>query len=589
MTEIIDEIQNTSVRNWIFQILAISIGIIGSVALVVSGHLQEGLLEIVTAPFTGLITQLQILVLTRLEPTLILLLGCIGFFGLILIPGTILSRLIYRELTGFTGLLIGTSISLIIIFFPLTYGLLFGIAPSWVLILIPLFLAITVCILKPHILVSTLEEFTAAVIWLKGDIKKRKHLWFWIPLVFFILVRFSLFSYTDSYWTDSVRYVGYAEAIQNGTLLTGLEFVNPIGFPLFMYPFVWLAGSIPWGLALGNCIVTIIALLGFIPILRRIYTAWPTERKPPFRLVLLVFVSFPWHTILMTSIFHESSLLFITALAAESIGSRLRGSEIWLGLAIGIGYLIRPTHALMYFVFMLIPLYENRKSISNFLQTGLRSFVVALPVIPVLLRNLWIKGSLLVEYDLQFFSLSNIPDVLFWLASFITHSDVGLFTLLFAIPLLFAVILSIKDIPKFNAEIIVWMLLAIISFSVFTLYPSDQPRLFSYFFWLVPIILLMQCWDKGWELTCVLLVAWQFLIFGAIPFSPQGWIIDSGSSYLTGEAGILRVFPTAEVALSYIGSICSIICWMVLGYFFAKKQNDSLTIKTAEEDMKSID
>jgi len=58
---------------------------------------------------------------------------------------------------------------------------------------------------------------------------------------------------------------------------------------------------------------------------------------------------------------------------------------------------------------------------------------------------------------------------------------------------------------------------------------------------------------------------------------------------LTGEAGILRVFPTAEVALSYIGSICSIICWMVLGYFFAKKQNDSLTIKTAEEDMKSID
>ncbi|MHA2172875.1 MAG: hypothetical protein ACXAB7_23685, partial [Candidatus Kariarchaeaceae archaeon] len=427
MTEIIKEIQNTSLRRWIFQILAISLGIIGSIALVVLGYLQEGLFEILTSPFTGLANQFQILILTKLGPTLILLIGCIGFIGLVLIPGTILSRLIYAELNGFTRLLIGTSISLIIIFFPLTYGLLFGIAPSWVLMLVPLLLAITACIFNPRILVNTNEEFTAAVIWLREDLKERKHLWFWIPLIFFFLVRFAMFSYIDSYWTDSVTYVGYAEAIENGTLLTGYEFVNPIGFPLFTYPFVWLAGSIPWGLALGNWVLTIIALLGFFPILKRIYAAWPTERKPPFRLFLLVFVSFPWQTILMSSIFHEASLLFITALAAESIGSKLRWGEIWLGLAIGIGYLIRPTHAVMYFIFMLIPLFENRKSVANFLLTGIRSFVVALPVIPLLLRNLRIEGMIIVEYDLQFFDLSNIPDVLMWLASFITHSDVGLF------------------------------------------------------------------------------------------------------------------------------------------------------------------
>jgi hypothetical protein len=465
---------------------------------------------------------------------------------------------------------------MIIIFFPLFYGLLFGFPPSLLLILLPTILAICASIFKPEIIAETYEDFKIALTWLRNDVKERKHLWFWIPLIFFFIVRFSMFSYTDSYWTDSVTYVGYAEAITNGTLLTGHEFVNPIGFPLFTYPFVWLAGSAPWGLALGNWILTVIALFGFFPILQRIYKAWPTERKPPIRLFLLVFISFPWQTILMSSIFHEASLLFITALAAESIGGRLKGGEMWLGLAIGIGYVIRPTHALMYFIFMLIPLYENRTSIKTFFLTGIRSFVVILPVIPLLFRNLWIEGWLFADYDLQFFGLSNIPDVLTWLASFITHSDVGIFTLLFAIPLLFSIILLVKDIPKLNSEIAVWILLSIISFSVFALYPTDQPRLYSFFFWLIPIILLMQCWDKGWDATCVLLLIWQIFIFGAIPLSPQGWIIDGGTSYLSGVIGLQRIIPSADVILGYVGSLCSFLLWFGLIYIFKKKTNKTL-------------
>lgn len=584
MTEIVESIQNTSLTRWILQLIAIGIGIAGSVALVILGYLQEGIIEILTAPITGIANQIQILLLTQLGPIIILVIGCLGFIGLILSPGVILSRLLYSELNGFTRLLISTSISLIIIFFPVSYGLLFGIPPSWLLILIPSILAIFVNILKPQLIVETYEEFKFAVGWFRNDLMERKHVWFWIPLIFFCLVRFSMFSYTDSYWTDSVTYVGYAEAIANGTLLTGHEFVNPIGFPLFTYPFVWLAGSAPWGLALGNWILTVIAILGFFPILQRIYKAWPTERKPPFRLFLLVFISFPWQTILMSSIFHEASLLFITALAAESIGSRIRWSEMWLGLAIGIGYLIRPTHALMYFTFMLIPLYENRYKISSFFLTGLRSFIVALPVIPLLLRNLWIEGWIFADYDLQFFSLSNIPDVLGWLASFVTHSDVGLFTLLFVIPLLIGIILTIMRIPKLNAETKVWLLLSIVSFCVFALYPTDQPRLFSFFFWLIPIILLMGCWEKGWEVTCILFAAWQILIFGAIPFSPQGWIIDGASSYLVGVSGIVKSLPTADVFLTYTGAIFSLAGWLVLSFIYNKKFNKD----KVENQMKKI-
>jgi hypothetical protein len=572
MSMISESLRNTSTKSLLLQILAIVIGIIGSMALVILGFLQEGLFDIITSPFVGLVNQLQIMSLTQLGPTLILIFGCLGFLGLILIPGIILSRFVYPQLNGFTRLLLSTSISLILVFFPISYGLLLGFAPHWILIAMPLFLAIIVCLIRPNLLKDTYEEFVIAVNWIWQDMKERRNIWFWIPFVFFTLVRFTMFSYTDSYWTDSVTYVGYAEAIANGTLLTGHDFSNPIGFPLFAYPFVWLAGSIPWGLALANWVLTVIALFGFYPILKRIYNAWPSERKPPFKLFLLVFISFPWQTILMSSIFHEATLLFVTVLGAEAIGGRLRWSEIWLGLAIGIGYLIRPTHAVMFFVFMLIPLYENRQSIANFFATGLRSFVVALPVIPLLIRNLLVEGWIFANYDLQYFGLSNIPDVLMWMASFVTHSDVGLFTLLFVIPLLLASITMTMRIRKFNSETLVWILLSIVSFFIFAIYPTDQPRLYSFFFWLIPIIFLMEVWDKGWGLTCFVFTGWQLLIFGAIPFSPQGWIIDGASSYLSGVAGIQRTILLADVTVSFIGSVSSVLFWLILTYLFNRRK-----------------
>ena len=191
MTEIVKEIRNTSVTRWILQLIAIGIGIAGSIALVVAGYLQEDVFEILSSPFTGIVNQIQILLLTQIGPTLILLIGCIGFIGLILTPGVILSRLLYSEMNGFTRILIGTSISMIVIFFPLSYGLLFGIAPSWLLILLPSILAIIAGIFNPEIFGETHEEFKIAVTWLRDDLKERKHLWFWIPLIFFFIVPLS--------------------------------------------------------------------------------------------------------------------------------------------------------------------------------------------------------------------------------------------------------------------------------------------------------------------------------------------------------------------------------------------------------------
>jgi len=589
MSEIIEGLKKISSRSMVLQVLAVVLGIVGSIALVIIGQLEEGIFDIIISPFTGIVTQLQIVSLTTAEPIAILLVGILSFIGLLLIPGVILSRLLYSELNGFTRLVIGTSISLLLIFFPLIYGLLFGIAPSWLIVTIPFIASLAVSIIRPKLVTNTYSEFLEALEWIRTDMVKKKNLWFWIILLFFAIVRLALFSYTDTYATDSVTYVGYAEAMLNGTLLRGLEFTNPIGFPVIVYPFIVLTGSITWGMAVGNWILTIIAMLGFYPILNRIYLKWPTQRKPPFRLFLLVFAFFPWNTILMSSLFHESVLLFVTCLGASAIGERIKYSEIWLGLAIGVAYLIRPTHAVMYFIFLLIPLYEHRHEITVLLSTGIRSFVVALPVIPLLVRNFLIDGWIFSNSDLEFYSLSNIPDVLWWLASFITHSSVGFFTLLFVIPLVISIILMVTSLREFNAETYAWILLGLVSFAVFSIWPTDQPRFYSFFFWLIPLVLLMECWNIGWDFTCLLFAAWEILIFCAIPFSPQGWIIDGGSSYLSNIDGLVRVLPTLDVALSYVGSFCSIVCWIILGYLVTKKHNDKLSRIIDEKDMSAKD
>ena len=551
----------------LIQLVLILLGVIGSIALVVLGLLQEDVFGVVTAPLVGAAFQLEMLVSVQLSPLLILFFGTIGFMALYLVPGVIITYPLIPKLDGFSRALFGTAISLLVVYFPVAYGLLLGLPPHWLLGAIPFILAVMTLLMKPELISIINGEVASGWVWLRNDISNRRNIWFWLTVAIFLAIRIALFSLTDSYWTDSVTYVGYANAMMDGTLLSGHEIINPIGFPLVSFPFVWITGEVTWGLALANWCLTSVALLGAIPLLRRIHAAWPTERKPPFRVILVTFMTFPWMTILMSSIFHEASLLFFTILGTSAIGGRLKYGEIWLALSVGIGYLIRPTHALMFFVFMLIPLYENRDRAYEFIRIGLRSLLVAAPVVPLLVRNFIIEGWFLADYDLQYFSLENVPWVLWWFASFITHSSVGLFSLLFVLPFLILAIFFLTRLPRVGMELGAWFFLSAVSFVVFALYPSDQPRLFAFFMWLLPVFLVYEAWNRGWEFTAVLLVGWQVAVFGAIPFSPQGWIIDGGSSYLTRMDGLLRPLPELGILWVYAGLAALFVCWVLLFLF----------------------
>jgi len=574
MSQLADHLKSTPRNTLVIQIVLLLIGVLASVALVIFGFLQESVFEVFESPLTGILFQFYSFVIIELNPIMILLIGSMGFIGFYVIPGMIVTYRFLDNLDFLSRILFGTGFSVFAMFFPIFYLLLLGIAPNWILLSIPLILSIISFATKPEIMRRFAGDALAAFNWLKNDVKDRKQSWFWIIIGFVILTRISFFSLTDSYWTDSVTYVLYGNAIADGSLLTGLEYTNPIGFPVVVFPFTWLAGNVEWGLALGNWCLTFVMLLGAIPLLRRLHNAWPTEKKPPFRLMILAFVTFPWTTALMTTIFHEATLMFFTILGTAAIGMKMMHGEVWLGLSVGIAFLIRPTHALMYFIFMLVPLYYQLKerNIQQFFVTGFKSFSVALPVIPFLIRNLAVEGTLLSTYDLGFFSLGNIIDVSFWFASFITHSDVGLFSLLFVLQLVILFVLFLMKLRKLNYELVAWAIFSVVSFVIFALYPTDQPRLFSFFLWLVPVFLLYECWDRNWELTAGLMLIWQILIFGAIPFSPQGWIIDGASSHLVNVNGIVRPQPETWMIWSIASIMIIAIFWIILLIYSMKEK-----------------
>ncbi|MFW9965087.1 MAG: hypothetical protein ACFFCX_16065, partial [Candidatus Sifarchaeia archaeon] len=478
-------------RKHLLQLILLVLGIGFSLILQYRGNLMEVPYGIITSPFIGLTSQLNIILLAAASPIITLLGGIIGFIGFILIPGMLLTYSLYDEMHVLTRILIGTFISLVSIFLITAYLLLFGIASSPFYSFLPILFACILLIVKPSILNKYQEDMRNLWTFFRQDVSNRKYTWFWLGLLFIVIVRITLFSFIDSFASDSVSYVGYVESIIDGTFMTGYTYVHPIGYALFSMPFVWFVGEISWGLSLSSWILTLIALCGAVPLVERFSENWPTERKPPVRVLALALFSVPWLTILMSNILHESTLLFLTFVGTSAIGSRLKHGEVLLGFATGVAYLVRPTHALMFFSFMLIPLWENRSSIVNFFKIGFKSLLVAIPVIPLLTRNLLVEGVLLAEYDLQFFGIENVFPVLRTIASFVINSDYGVFPLLFLFPLIWVTPGMIKRIPKLNAETWAWVVFAASSMVVFLIYPSDQVRLFAFMIWLIPIILLL--------------------------------------------------------------------------------------------------
>ncbi len=582
MSTIMTQLTNIINKRLVIQFILLAMGAAISIALVIIGLLQEDPFLVLTAPLLGISVQLQMILSITIGPLLILLFGVCGFLSFFVLPGLIISRGILQNLRLPFRYLLGTAISLLIMFFVISYGLINGISPPWLVLFLPMLIAALTVLIHPNTLTEAVHDIERSVRWVVNDIRDKRNVLFWLVIVFFMVVRIAMFCFTDSYWTDSVTYVGYAEAISTGTLLTGYAFVNPIGFPLVTYPFTWLAGSITWGLALANWCLTLVALVGALPMLRRIHTAWPTEHKPPFRFFVLAFLTVPWLTIELSVIFHESVLFFFTILGTEAVCERIKYSEMWLGLAAGVGFLIRQTHALLYFVFMLIPLYNARASIRNFFLTGIRSFVVAAPVIPLLVRNLRVVGVLLAEYDISFFGVENIPLVAKYVASFITHSTEGFFSILFAVPLLVTVVRFLPRLRRLNAEIWAWILLAVSSTVVFFLYPTDQPRLFSFFLWLIPLFLVLELWDLGWQFTACLYVVWQLLVFGAVVYSPQGWLITSATSFLASSGGLVRPLPGPEVFWLYGGIALMTALWLMIVYVILYMESHAQSLPSKE-------
>ncbi|MEM2142768.1 MAG: hypothetical protein QXQ81_05885, partial [Candidatus Thorarchaeota archaeon] len=275
----------------------------------------------------------------------------------------------------------------------------------------------------------------------------------------------------------------------------------------------------------------------------RLRRNWPTTRKPPLRVLVLTVLSVPWLTILMSSILSESTLLFLTLVGACSVGERLTHREALLGLASGLAYLVRPTHALMFISFMIWPLWENRGSAVMFVKTGLRSLTVVLPVAPRLIRNLLVKGVLLDEPDLQFFGMHNVVPVARVIVSFVINSDYGFFPLLFLFPLLWVLPGVVRRIGKLSSEILSWILFCVLSTTTFLLWPTLQPRFFAFMIWMVPTVLVLEAWQREWYLVVYSLIGWMLLIVGAIQYSSTGWLIDMSSSHLTLVPGIVREYP----------------------------------------------
>ena len=236
MDTIIDRIRNTPRNTLILQIALFLIGIIASVVFVILGLLQESVFEVFESPLIGILFQVYSFILIELNPMMILLIGSLGFVVFFVIPGILITYWLIQEVDLLSRILFGTGISIIVMFFPLFYLLLFGIAPHWLILFIPLILSIIIVTQRPDILQRFTNDSNDAFRWLISDIQERKNTWFWVVVIFIILTRISFFSLTDSYWTDSVTYVSYGEAIANGTLLTGVTFSNPIGFPVVVYP-----------------------------------------------------------------------------------------------------------------------------------------------------------------------------------------------------------------------------------------------------------------------------------------------------------------------------------------------------------------
>ncbi|MCK4786197.1 MAG: hypothetical protein KAV87_20740 [Desulfobacteraceae bacterium] len=160
----------------LIQLVLILLGVIGSIALVVLGLLQEDIFGVVTTPFVGVAFQLEMLVSVELSPQLILFFGTIGFMALYLIPGVIITYPLIPKLDGFSRALFGTAISLLVVYFPVTYGLLLGLPPHWLLGAIPLILAITTLLMKPELTGIINGGVASAWVWLRNDISNRRNL-----------------------------------------------------------------------------------------------------------------------------------------------------------------------------------------------------------------------------------------------------------------------------------------------------------------------------------------------------------------------------------------------------------------------------
>jgi hypothetical protein len=569
------------------QLVLVVLGIAVSLVLQFRGNLMEVPYGIITSPITGLASQLNIILLTTLSPLITLFGGIIGFIAFILIPGMLLTYALYDEMHILTRILMGTFIALVSIFLLTAYLLLFGIASSPFHSLVPIVLACILLIMRPSIMDSYLDDIRDLWTLFRQDVTNRKYAWFWLGLLFIVIVRIAMFSFVDSYASDSTSYAGYVEAIIDGTFMTGYTYIHPIGYALFSMPFVWFVGSTTWGLSLSSWILTMVALCGAIPLLERFSKNWPTDRKPPIRVLVLALFSVPWLTLLMSNILHESALLFLTFVGAGAIGSRIKHGEVILGLATGVAYMVRPTHALMFFSFMLIPLWENRSSVVNFFKVGFKSLLVAIPVIPLLTRNLLVEGVLLAEYDLQFFGFENVFPVLRTMASFVINSDYGVFPLLFLFPLIWVVPGMIKRIPKLNVETWAWILFAASSMVVFLLYPSDQVRLFAFMIWLLPIILLLEFWERDWDYLGYGMVVWMILIFGAIQYSSTAWIIDEATSHLVLVPGLLKGTVPSEFLFYSLGYIVTLLLWilvpMMIYKYQSKKDTESISVEEVEE------
>ncbi|MCG8460864.1 MAG: glycosyltransferase family 39 protein [Holophagales bacterium] len=230
---------------------------------------------------------------------------------------------------------------------------------------------------------------------------------------------------------------------------------------------------------------------------------------------------------------HSPSMVFVT-LALLALTREGRRAAFWGGVAVGLAYTMRPTHALLVVFLVAYLAWKERERLPAFLGGGV------LVAIPFLVHNMMVWGQPLTAYYLpgkgNAFKLEGFAD---GLAGTLISPGRGLFLyspfLLFA---LLGLVLRLKE-PKHRALAGVLALIIVLHWLMISSWFSwwggmvYGPRLFAdllpiFMFFLIPVVAAFERrrrWHQAWAAVFLVTLTWSIWVHreGATRYAVWDW------------------------------------------------------------------